>query len=84
MNKLPIEATLITREGFQKTIDLEDLKPYVYIPKMPKIDVAKMKSTQELQEVIIEEMTFVYKDHRTIRNFLSGDPVRIEAIYEEM
>ena len=55
------KATLIGKDGFQKEIFVQCLLPYIFIPKIEKINVC-FEEPQTCSESIVEYQKFVLKN----------------------
>jgi hypothetical protein len=82
MVKLYVFATLITRDGFRKQIDLNELLPFVRYPLMPKVNVMAVKTS----DMPIEELTCNYKEFylKEYDELKSMHRHHIYATYEEV
>lgn len=66
MNKLPIKATLITRNGFSKSIEIDEIKPVILIPIFPKLTF--ITSPEEIPDIpTINVQEFIYERQKIVR-----------------
>jgi hypothetical protein len=80
--KLPIQASLVTREGFQKPIVIDQLKPVIYYPKFAKMDFSA-KTTSEIDFAIQDEkMEFHLEKYKEVKQ--KNGLHHIVATYREM
>lgn len=80
----PVRATLVTRDGFSKHLEIHEMKNVIEIARRPRRVLASwVEPTEAPAEVTFEKMIFELKRHKFVKQSDGGKTVCF-AVYEEI